>query len=700
MSFNVSMHRAEIIFVVILVPFIGGILTASHVTASFSLCLSITFFICLLALCFYNFAYKRFNLFKYKKVSSVLCYLQLFLLGAVLTSLNTQLNNINHFSKFKSDYLKVVIDAEPQLKGNVLRFSTKVVKSYLAESETRVSGRLLLATIVNPSLTHTLQYGDELFVATAFKLVDPPFNPAEFDVKFWLATQNINHQSFLKENQWLRTSTGQGNPIIQYALQLRKKQVAVYRRLLKNEEAFAVACTLIMGYRSDLSPETLQAYSGTGTIHALSVSGMHVGIIYLILNWLLSFLDRSKALKIVKVLLIIALIWYYSLITGFCPAVLRSAIMLSVYILAKSFHKESNGYNTMGFAAFLLLIWNPLLIYDVGFQLSFISVFGLIYVQPKIYNLVYSPYQVIDKLWSIVALSLAAQVVTFPLSIYYFHQFPIYFILGNLFVMIPITLMMYLGLIILMFKAYFLAPLFEFILNFTNSGLAWIAKLPFSKVSAIWITKLELILLSLAILLFIYAFANSYKKSLCIALCSFLAFQVLLGRDKINSAVQQKIIFFSLRKNYAAAFISSDTAILVTDLCEQDKTYLFSIKPYLDQCKVTSIEFYRWESTVKTAVLEMDHQQIRFDQYYVLKYDPFFEEKTIEGRPGFQTIWLHNSPLFNPEQRLLQLEFKNIVADATNKGYQLKSYTTSMNIFHLEYHLLTKNNSYLVDLTK
>jgi competence protein ComEC len=691
-------QRAEILFVVILFPLVGGILSAGLLNSTMLTPLIFTTTLFYVLLCIYNAFYGLLHAHRFKKIGAIFCYIQLYLIGALLATSNKQLNYADHFSKKKSSSIKVVIDSEPQQKGIITRFSAKVVQSFYLNTTQEARGRIIVACLTS-SISQPFEYGDELLVKSNYTTVEPPFNPAEFDVRFWLATQNIYHQCFLKKEDFIKISSEKGNAIISYALKVRKRQITIYKKLIKNEEAFAVASTLILGYRSDLSAETLQAYAATGTIHALSVSGMHVGIIYMILDWLLSyFLNRNKGLKLLKVITIIFLIWYYSLITGFCPAVLRSAIMLTVFILAKSFHKHSNGYNIMGFSAFLLLVWNPMLIYDVGFQLSFISVFGLIYLQPKIYSMIYMPHKVLDKLWSIIALSLAAQLVTFPLSIYYFHQFPIYFLLGNLFVMLPITVLMYLGLAILLFKAYFLAPVFEIVLNFTNSGLAWISKIPYSSLTNIWITKTELILLSLAILIFLYAFSRREKYLLYLSLSCLLLFEILLTKDKIDAGNQRRIVFFSLRKNYAAAFITGNKATLITDLNPNEKSFIFSIKSLLDQYKIEKVEFYDWNSKLITSSLKIEPHEIKFYNYSILKFDDFFNHKIIINRPAFNIIWLHSSPSFIPQERMMEVDFKHIIADAGNKEMQLKIYKKSFNIFHLDYHILKKKKAYLIDL--
>ena len=190
---------------------------------------------------------------------------------------------------------------------------------------------MLIALKIDSLKPIQLNYGDELIITDKYLPIEPPYTPGEFDFQAWLAAKNVYQQTFINQDQLIQLNESKGNAIIKYAITQRKKQVAIYRQLIKNDEAFAVASTLVLGYRADLSKETLAAYSKTGTIHALSVSGAHVGIIFFLLNAMLSFLDRKRALKILKVIVICSLIWYYALLTGFSSSVLRSAIMITIF---------------------------------------------------------------------------------------------------------------------------------------------------------------------------------------------------------------------------------------------------------------------------------------------------------------------------------------------------------------------------------
>lgn len=214
---------------------------------------------------------------------------------------------------------------------------------------------------------------------------------------------------------------------------------------------------------------------------------------------------------------------------------------------------------------------------------------NLIFLSPLQISNFFNHLHTNGKLWEIIAMSLAAQLITFPLSIYYFHQFPIYFLISNLFIMAPIALLMYLGIIILLGKLEFLAPIFEWLIKFTNSGLQWIADLPLSSLSAIWINKTELWLLCIALTLFILALAGFKKQMLLISLACFMVFQSFLAYDKLKAFHQKKAIVFNLRKNYASAFIWGQKAMVITNLNPTSRDFKYFIQPALDQHKIKEI---------------------------------------------------------------------------------------------------------------
>ncbi|WP_316836654.1 ComEC/Rec2 family competence protein [Pedobacter nutrimenti] len=588
-----ELKRQETIFLQLPLLFATGIVLGYSSPSIFLLntllTASVLLFIGLLLL---NFFYSTLRIYRFKHRILLMVYLLIIFLGALHYLLQKELLRTDHFSKAKFELLKVQITEEPQLRNNTqLHFVAKVTGGLTKGNYQACTGHLLISVQVNNRGLLPLKYGDVLIVKAKYQVVAAPLLSSTFDFRSWLAMQNIYHQAYFKKEDIRLLKRNKGNLLISYALNLRKKQVDIYKKFINDPQAYAVASTLILGYRSDLSSETLDAYAKTGTIHALSVSGMHVGIIYLVLNWILFFLNRSPPLLFLKALFIILIIWFYALVTGFSPSVLRSAIMITILILSKILRKKTNSYNVLGFSAFSLLLYEPFLLFDIGFQLSYLSVIGLIWLQPKICTWFSFKSRWMNKLWSILAMSLSAQLTTFPLSIYYFHQFPVYFLFSNLFIMIPAALMMYIGLIMLLFKFYFLAAPFEWLICFTNSGLRWISDLPFASISAIWINRTELLCLSTGLILFTLSLSYAKKKLLFTSLFFFSLLELSMFYQQILAQRQQKVIVFRLKRNYTGIYIKSNKAILITDVSPESAAFRFYIKPYLDQHRITEVDF-------------------------------------------------------------------------------------------------------------
>lgn len=691
--------KTEIVFVRILIPFLSGIFLAFAFpsallkTLSF-IALAVGLALVLLALSVYN----RHNLYRYKTLISLSIFCLFFFFSIWHTLYHTDFLNDNHFTKNKTRYLKLVINNVPQKKGNNLWFEAKVIASKSTTKINITSGKILIALKPDSVKPINLNYGDALWVSADYTPIEPPYNPSEFNFKRFLANKNIYHQAFISQNNAEKVGQNQGNPLFSFAHKLRKKQVDVYRKLIKNDEAFAVASTLILGYRSDLSNETLDAYSKTGTIHALSVSGMHVGMIYFLLNSILWFCDNRRVYRIFKFLFIASLIWYYSLITGLAPPILRSAIMLTAIMIAKMLKRKPNNYNIVSATAFFILVYDPFLVWDVGFQLSFFAVFGLIYLYPKIYGWIFIKNKIGNKVWETIAISLAAQTATFPLSIYYFHQFPVYFVMANLLIFLPITLLMYLGLSIIIFKLYFLASVFEYIITQTNNALKQIADLPYASFSGIWINSWQLLLLAIAIFLMVFALVNFRKKLLFMSLLVLIVYLSSTFTTFIATKKQQKIVAYSLKKNYATAFINGNKAVLLTDLSTTDKNYRFYIKPSLEEMQIGKIKILSWQDDFKQDHFFKKDNQILFKNINMLLIDTIFNQKKILGNYQFDIVQISKNPNLNLNNIFKAIKTKKIWIDAGNKDFKMKYYINEIKKFNLEVALLKNNPAQIIFL--
>jgi competence protein ComEC len=228
------------------------------------------------------------------------------------------------------------------------------------------------------------------------------------------------------------------NPVVDFAYTCRANVVDVLRSSLKDTNDFAVASALLVGDDSLISSDLMKAYSASGTLHVLSVSGMHVGVIYLLIAFLFGKAERNKWLKHLYYPTVIILIWLYAILSGSSASVIRSATMLSIVLLGKWINSRSHIYNSLALSMFIILCYDPFLITDNGFILSYLAVYGIVYMQPLVLQLYNPENKWMFRLWELTSVSIAAQALTAPVSLLFFGQFPNYFILANM-IVIPIS---------------------------------------------------------------------------------------------------------------------------------------------------------------------------------------------------------------------------------------------------------------------
>jgi len=693
-------HKGEIPFVIPLLPFLAGIgLGIYFPYFSFTVFLSILLFGLVILFIGLNLAYKKLNLYKIKWLGGIMVHSILLLLGWVVTIDYNELNSKDHFSKKQADYLLVKINNEPKLNGDLLRFTATVECNVTNGKTSPASGNLLIT--IKDSAANGLYYGDELLVPANYHPVDPPFNPAEFNYKQYLVNQNIHYQEFLYPHQYYILSRNNGNGFIIYSLRLGQRLVEKFKHHIRSPEAISVASTLILGYKADLSNEVLQAYSKTGTIHVLSVSGAHVAILFLLLNFALGFLDRFRYGKTIKAILIIILIWYYSLLTGFSPAVCRAAVMISMIIIGKTYSRYINTLNILAISAFFLLLYDPFFILDVGFQLSYLAVAGLVILQPIVYKWMDIENKWGDKLWAACSISIAAQVITFPLSAFYFHQFPVYFLISNLFIIIPSEIILAAGIFYLIlpdipYISSTLGWILEKSILLMNKVLAAIEHFPYSGINKIWITSSEYLLLYV-IIICIFCFLYDRKKWLLkISLICMLLLVISISFKRWSHSQSDNIAFLNLRKHTGIVFKNGNEAMIVTDLSDTDKTYRYSVQPYLDSCQVNNVQKVLPDSNIRLSFLLKEHNLIQFRDKRVLIFDKQLQSAELPQKLQTDYLYISGNPATSIDFINKYYDYGLLIIDNTNSNPLIASLQKQAISHHANYRILQRNKSVII----
>jgi competence protein ComEC len=691
------MHKGEIPVVILLIPFLLGLaIGIQFISAVYLPALAIAFISLAIVFIVLNFNYQRLVIYKTRWIGGVLMGFILFSAGWISVISYHELNNRQHFSKIQSQFLAVSINNEPQFKNGLVRFTATVRQSINHRQTADANGTLLLT--LKDSDAIALQYGDELLVPATYTPVDPPFNPAEFNYKQYLAHQNIYYQAFLFPGQYKLLKHDTGNPLIAYALKLRQQMVVLFKQKLHDPNAIAVASTLILGYKADLSNDVLQTYSKTGTIHVLSVSGAHVAIIYLLMQWMLGFLNRYKYGRFLKMTIMILLISYYAMLTGFSPAVCRAAVMISMVIIGNTFVRHINMLNILAISALFLLLYDPLFITDVGFQLSYLSVAGLIVLQPVVYAWFKFKNKWADKLWALCSVSIAAQVITFPLSAYYFHQFPVYFLFSNLLIVIPTMVIMYSGIAYLLLAwvpglSTALAWVLEKSILLMNKALSIIEHAPFASINKIWFTTAEY-LLTYAFIISLFYFLydkKSWLLKLSIGCLFLLCVSISIKRYRADNS--SSIAFLNLRKNTGIVFKSGDKAVVLTDLADTDKSYKYSVQPYLDSCKISHADLYDLRQGISKSFIRKQGGFIQFNGQKILVFDKQLLNIQLPEKLKTDYLYITGNPYADLNLINKNYDYQTLVIDGSNSGKLIDQLEQQAKKKRINYSILKRNIS-------
>lgn len=416
-----------------------------------------------------------------------------------------------------------------------------------------------------------LNYGDVIAFYEPPKLVEPPSNPEQFDYQKYLSRKGILRQVYLKDESWDLLKDKRVNPIYSFSYNLRDFLLATIRELGISDDEYSVAAAILLGYDDTLPTELRQKYVAAGSMHILCVSGMHVGVIFMVFSYMLGFLDkRKRGQNVTKQILLLVLIWFYALLAGLAPSILRSTIMLSFVIVGDMIKRNGILLNSLAASAFLLLCIDPANLFNVGFLLSYCAVIGIVTLQKPIYNIFYVKPKFLDKVWEMTSVTLAAQLATAPLSIYYFHQFPTYFWLSNLF-MGPISAIVITGgmvMLMVFFIPYInigVAFCVKWLIYAMNFIVSWIETMPLSMIKGLYINSLEFICLIIAFVLLMMLVEHRKKPFLFGILSMLLIFSV----SQLTSAVIQRdkmsITVYSVNKASAIDFVCGNEHVLICD---------------------------------------------------------------------------------------------------------------------------------------
>lgn len=408
------------------------------------------------------------------------------------------------------------------------------------------------------SLSSRLQMGEELWVRSR---ISPPVsarNFDEFDYARYLIRKGISGTGFVASGHWQfsecrKEKEGIATVLYRLAASYRTQIENLYRRLGIEGDEQAVLSALTLGDKTDLSESVRESYSVAGVSHVLALSGLHIGLLYALAFFLLRpLLLGGQSGRVLRSLLLILLLWLFAFFTGLSPSVVRSAAMFSIWALADLCGRQSFSLNTLALTAWLMLLVRPVWLFDVGFQLSFAAVLSILLFQPFLYRLCPVRHRAGTYLWGLVSVSVAAQLGTAPLVLFYFSRFSTHFLLTNLLVVPLVTLILYAAVVLLL-----LTPMsglqavaavgLEKMLRMLNLLVRWVEQLPYASVDGIWLYPLEVAGCYLVLGAFFCYLCHRRYARLVTALVLFAAWGAVHSFAVWTDRPRTSIVFYNVR---------------------------------------------------------------------------------------------------------------------------------------------------------
>lgn len=497
---------------------------------------------------------------------------------------------------------------------------------------------------------------DEIIVAGKISEIAAPLNPNQFDYKQFLRRKNIHYQLF-SENIISVHQKGKG-----FYNWASKSKLFLRNKLKENGysiESRALISSMLIGDKTELSKELNQNYIETGVVHILAISGLHVMMIFMMLRFIFRPLLYLKHGRKIRIIISLVVIWFFAFYVELKAPVFRAALMISIFYSSELLNRSKNIFHTLSLAAFIILLFQPNSLFDVGFQLSFSAVFFIVWLNPIIDHFWKVKNDFFKWLKGILTTSISAQIGTLPVSLFYFNQFSGVFLFGNL-VLIPASFLMISGGMISLFLIIFNVniPAFTYLYNqfiyCINFYIHWLASFNFVA-KDIYISLLTAIL----IIVILYYLKSLFIKKSKVALFVITGCLFLIELERLYTVIQlnssNELVVYNQYKNSIISIRNGRNLTVFSAQKIDDKAYNYTLKPYKVKHRIKQIEYFSYDTEFKHANF------IKHRDYIETKSFHFLLNETTSVAPFY--VLIHQSKLYPFEKNK---NLKRVIADASN----------------------------------
>jgi len=605
-------------------------------------------------------------------------------LGMVSVALTLPDNNSKHYTNFKlpnQQYLHLKINEI--LKPN--SYNERYIADVIEIDGVPVNGKILIIS-KKDTLKDKFRVDEEIYTFNPVEEISLSLNPYGFNYADYLKKLGVLHQLKLNSRDYLIKKNA-SLTLLGLTAAIRRKIISDLGKSNYGREELGIIQALLLGQRNEISKETYKNYKNAGAVHILAVSGLHIGIVLLLCQFLLKPLGRLPGGKIIVLILTVILLWGYALLAGLSPSVIRAVSMFSFVAYAMYLNRPTSTFNILALSMFfILLIYDPMLLFQVGFQLSYAAVFSIFWLFPMLQDLWNPENMIFKKCWQLVSISLAAQIGVLPLSLFYFHQFPGLFFISNLLIVPFLGLILGIGFLIIALMLVDILPnslsvLYNKLISLMNKVVEWVAQQESFIFTDIPFDFLQLVLSYLLIFTLIYSLIEKKFKNILTAALCIMALQLWLISSTAKKGREQKIII--LHKTGTSAL-------------------LYKKGNYLDVNCLDSVDVI---NLVKNIVLK---ENIKKVNYKTLKnrYNIKDQSLLVLNKPEiilqkFQKtdyVILGNSPKINLNRFLDSIKPKSIVADGSNYKSDIPRWKKSCSDRKLPFYYTGEKGAFILEI--
>lgn len=569
------------------------------------------------------------------------------------------------------------------------------VEAVKKENEWRPATGKLIVYFKKDSLPSPIVYGNRVLLHKKVQPIANSGNPGAFDYKRYCLFQDIAGQVLVTEKDYRVLPGNSGSRFNEFLFAMRDNSIRIIKQFIPGNNEQGVAEALLIGYRYDLDRDLVQAYSNTGVVHVIAISGLHLGMIYGLLVWILSSLPSKNTTQWIKAILILCVLWLFTLIAGAAPSILRSAVMFSFIVIGQCISRRTNMYNSLAGSAFCLLVFNPFMLWDVGFLLSYSAVTGIVLFMKPVYGLLNFENKLLDKIWQLSAVSLAAQILTLPFVIYYFHQLPLLFLATNL-IVVPLSGFILYGELLLLILSFFpflasvTGKLLGLLILLMNNFISYINQIPFAVWSSLQVTVLQSSLLFLVIIALTVWISKKSKMALFCSFGAILTFFSLRCIDFLQHCQQRKLVVYNIPKHTAIDIIQgSHCTVLGDSLLFKDQSLNdFHLKPSRVQQRTSPVENYIVCRNTRFSCAEKSILLINNDKH-AYAYDKI-------AKPD--VLIVSGNPKKDISSIISKIRPKMVVFDASNSVWKIEKWKKGCDSLHLRFHSVPEEGAFVMDL--